>query len=84
MLMKLAERVAARDMEAIALADFGIEQPTITNLADEPGKSREKLSFELMALWRNEAPNHTKKVINHSRNQFLFLSPQIRSHILYS
>ena len=71
--MKMAKCVATRDMEAIALADFGIEEPTITNLADVHGKSKEKLNFEILVLWRNKTSKNSKEVIIYCQiNIFLF------------
>ena len=67
--MKLAKRVASRHMEAIALADFEIEEPEITNLSDVHGKSKEKFSFELLVLWRNKSAENTKEVITSKYRQ---------------
>ena len=69
-LMKLAEHIASRQLEAIALAQLGIEEPTITNLADVHGKTKEKLNFEILALWRNKTSKNTKEVIIYCKNKY--------------
>ena len=68
--MKLAEHIASRQLEAIALAQLGIEEPTITNLADVHGKSKEKLNFEILVLWRNKTSKNTIEVIIYCKNKY--------------
>ena len=68
--MKLAEHITSRHMEAIALAQLGIEEPTITNLADVHGKTKEKLNFEILVLWRNKTSKNTKEVIIYCKSWY--------------
>ena len=58
----MAGYVAARDMERIALEHFVIEAHTIKNLSDAHRENRDRISFDLLCIWRNKTADNTKEV----------------------
>ena len=57
-LRELAENIAGRDMEAIALQYLGFEAAKIRNISDASRDDREKFNFELLNLWGRKMGNN--------------------------
>ena len=57
-LRELAENIAWRDMEAIALQYLSFEAAKIRNLSDASRDDREKFNFELLNLWSRKMGNN--------------------------
>ena len=60
--MEVARCVAARDMESLALGEFGLERATVTNLRDSRGRELLMFSFDILCMWRNKSEENTKQV----------------------
>ena len=61
-LMKLAQHVAAIDMEVIALEHLGIKAPKIRNLNEVNRENREKFNFEILCLWKDKSADNSIEV----------------------
>ena len=61
-LMKLAQHVAAIDMEVIALEYLGIKAPKIRNLNEVNRENRENLNFEILRFWRDKSAENSIEV----------------------
>ena len=59
--MELAQNIAGRDMEAIALQYLDIEEPKIKNLSDVNRNDKEKFNYEILRLWKRKTGS-TKEV----------------------
>ena len=57
-LRELAENIAERDMEVIALQYLGFEAAKIRNLSDASRDDREKFNFEWLNLWSQKMGNN--------------------------
>ena len=59
--MELAQNIAGRDMDAMALQYLDIEEPKIRNLSDVNRNDKEKFNYEILRLWKQKTGN-TKEV----------------------
>ena len=57
-LRELAENIAGRDMEAIALQYLVLKAAKIGNLSEACRDDREKFNFELLNLWSRKTGNN--------------------------
>ena len=60
--MRVADSVAARDMESLALSEFGLERATVTNLRDSRRTEMKMFSFDILWMWRKKSEENTKPV----------------------